>query len=162
MYAIDEESVEVDPFANDKTKTFQLQDVVTHGNPNDKSFINHNLFTIGDGNDAIVEPDSDEDDDDDGGDVIDIDGVVDKQATAHSKFANFAFTNEKLIPKLRINNNKNADNPSQIQMQQKHQLSNATNQQTERDLHQGQQQMPNNVISTRSPTRQMNYKHSSK
>lgn len=165
VYAIDEESVEVDPFSNDKTKQFQLQDVVTHGNPNDKSFINHNLFTIGDGNDAIVETDSDEDDDDDGGDVIDIDGVVDKQPTSHSKFANFAFTDEKLIPKLKINNynnNKNADNPSQIQMQQKQQPTNPTNQQTQRDLHQGQQQIPNNVISTHSPTRQMTYKHLSK
>lgn len=173
MYAIDEESVEVDPFLNDKTKTFQLQDVVTHGNPNDKSFINHNLFTIGDGNDAIVENDSDEDDDDDDvADVIDIDGVVDKQATGHnSKFANFAFNDEKLIPKPKTDNNKNADKPSQIQLQPKHrqqqqqqqqpQISNATDQNTQRDLYQGQQQTVN-VIAAHSPNRQMTYKHSSK
>ncbi|XP_055305385.1 probable WRKY transcription factor protein 1 [Sitodiplosis mosellana] len=167
VYAIDEESVEVDPFANDNTKTFQLQDVVTHGNSNDKSFINHNLFTIGDGNDAIVENDSDEDDDDDDGvaDVIDIDGVVDKQATAHnSKFANFAFNDEKLIPISKADNNKNADKPSQIQLQPKHhqhQISNATDQNTQRVPHQGQQQTVNNVIASHS-NRQMTYKHSNK
>lgn len=185
VYAIDEESVEVDPFANDNTKNFQLQDVVTHGNPNDKSFINHNLFTIGDGNDAIAENDSDEDDedDDDGensggvGRVIDTDGMVDKQATGHnSKFANFAFNDKKLIPIAKADNNKNADKPSQIQLQAKHHqeqqqhhqqqqqqpISNATEQNTQRASHQGQQQTVNNVIAAHSPNRQMTYKHSSK
>ncbi|XP_031621482.1 uncharacterized protein LOC116339628 [Contarinia nasturtii] len=166
VYAIDEESVEVDPFANDKTKTFQLQDVVTHGNPNDKSFINHNLFTIGDGNDAIVENGSDEDDDD----VIDIDGVVDKQATAHSKFANFAFNDEKLIQKPKAeNNNKIGDKPSQIQLQQKHQHQHQRIQQQhplpidaniERDTQQGHQQTANNIIAAHS-NRQMTYNNTS-
>lgn len=168
MYAIDDESVEVDPFTNDKTKTIQLQDVVTHGIPNDKSFINHNLFTIGDGNDAIVENDSDEDDD--VADVIDMDGVVEKQATAHSKFANFAFNNEKMIPKSKIDHSNNPNNPSQIQLksqstqqqQQQLQPSNATDQNTERDSHQGHQQTANTIIGGHSTNRQMTYKHSSK
>lgn len=184
MYAIDEESVEVDPFVNDNTKNFQLQDVVTHGNPNDKSFINHNLFTIGDGNDAIVENDSDEDDDDENNGgvarVIDTDGMIDKQATGHnSKFANFAFNDKKLIPIAKVDNNKNVDKPTQIQLQPKHHqdhqqqheqqqqkqqqpISNATDQNTQRASHQGQQQTVNNVIAAHSPNRQMTYKHSSK
>lgn len=169
MYAIDDESVEVDPFSNDKTKTFQLQDVVTHGNPNDKSFINHNLFTIGDGNDAIVENDSDEDDD--VADVIDIDGVVDKEATAHSKFANFAFTDEKLIPKHKANIHKNPDkNPIQIELQQKQRQyqTNATDQdadQGQQQPNQQQQQTANNAVATHFPNignRQMTHKHLSK
>lgn len=167
MYAIDEESVEVDPFANDKTKTFQLQDVVTHGNPNDKSFINHNLFTIGDGNDAIVDNDSDEEDDVD--DVIDIDGVVDKHATVHSKFANFAFNNEKQISKLSADRNQTHNNPSRIQLQHKQQHqqqqqrhTNATEPIAERDFHQVQQQIVNNAIAAHLPNRQMTHKHSSK
>lgn len=163
VYTIDEESVEVDPFANDKTKTFQLQDVVTHGNPNDKSFINHNLFTIGDGNDAIVENDSDEDDVDD---VIDIDGGV-GGGGSHSKFANFAFTDEKLIPKPKAeNNNKIGDKPSKIQLQQKHQhqhpLPNPIASNIERDSQQGHQQTANSIIAAHMNNRQMTYKHSSK
>lgn len=71
---------------------YQLQDVVTHGNFKDR-ILNHNLFTIGDGNDANVDDDSDEDDDD----VIDVDGggVVDRQANKQSKFANFALNADK-------------------------------------------------------------------
>lgn len=165
MYAIDDESVEVDPFANDKTKAIQLQDVVTHGIPNDKSFINHNLFTIGDGNDANVENDSDEDDD--VADMIDMDGVVEKQSNAPSKFANFAFNNEKVITKPKIGNNKNANDPSQIQLQQmqqsqQQQPSNATDRNIERDSHQGHEQTANTIIGTHSTNRQMTYKHSSK
>lgn len=168
MYAIDDESVEVDPFVNDKTKTIQLQDVVTHGIPNDKSFMNHNLFTIGDGNDAIVENDSDEDDDD-VGDGIDMDGVVEKQPNAQSKFANFAFNNEQVVTKPKIGKNKHVNNPSQIQLQQKQQShqhqqqpSNATDQNIERDSHQGRQKTANNIFGSHSTNRQMTYKHSSK
>lgn len=170
MYAIDEESVEVDPFSNDKTKTFQLQDVVTHGNPNDKSFINHNLFTIGDGNDAIVD-NNDSDEDDDVADVIDIDGVVDKQATAQSKFANFAFNDEKQIPKHKTNINKSADKiPSQIELQQKQHQMNATDQNADQGQQQQQhgqkqqQQSANNIVAYGSNigNRQMTYKHTSK
>lgn len=166
MYAIDDESVDVDPF--DKAKTIQLQDVVTHGIPNDKSFINHNLFTIGDGNDAIVERDSDEDDDDDGvgvANVFDIDGVADKHTPVHSKFANFAFNNEKVIARPKIDNNKKPNNPSQIELQQKQQQqqqqqqSNLTDQNTEHASHQGQPKATNTFV---TPNRQMNYKHSSK
>ena len=175
MYAIDDESVDVDPF--DKAKTIQLQDVVTHGIPNDKSFINHNLFTIGDGNDAIVERDSDEDDDDGVDDVFDIDGVVDKHSPVHSKFANFAFNNnEKIIKKPRVDNNKKANNPSQIQLQQKQQQKqqrlqqqqqqqqqlNLTDQNTEQVLHQGQSKATNTFVTSQPTNRQMTYKHSSK
>lgn len=178
MYAIDDESVDVDPF--DKAKTIQLQDVVTHGIPNDKSFINHNLFTIGDGNDAIVERDSDEDDDDDGvgvDDVFDIDGVTDKHTPVHSKFANFAFNNVKAIARPKIDNNKKPSNPSQIESQQKQQQqhheqqqqkqqqqqTNVTEQNTEHDSHQGQPTATNTFVAPPHPTnRQMNYKHSSK
>lgn len=158
MYAIDDESVDVDPF--DKAKTIQLQDVVTHGFPNDKSFINHNLFTIGDGNDAIVEHDSDEDDDD-GDDVFDI-------APAHSKFANFAFNNKKVIVKPKIVNNKLANNPSRIQMQQQQQQeeqqqqSNLTDQNTEKGSPQGQPKATNTIVAPHSTNRQMTYKLSSK
>lgn len=177
MYAIDDESVDVDPF--DKAKTIQLQDVVTHGIPNDKSFINHNLFTIGDGNDAIVDRDSDEDDDDGDGvggdDVFDIDGVVDKHSPVHSKFANFAFNNEKVISKPKIDNNKKPNNPSQIELQQKQQQhqqqhqyeqhqqqSNLTDENTEHVSHQGQPKATNTFVAPHSTNRQMNYKHSSK
>lgn len=183
MYAIDDESVDVDPF--NSAKTIQLQDVVTHGIPNDKSFINHNLFTIGDGNDAIVERDSDEDDDDDDGggvdDVFDVDGVVGKHAPAHSKFANFAFNNnEKVVTRPRIDNNKKTHNPSQIQMQpkqqqqqqqppreeqqqQQHQQSKLDNDQnTEQVSHEGQPKATNNVVVPHSTNRQMTHKLSSK
>lgn len=164
VYAIDDESVDVDPF--DKAKTIQLQDVVTHGIPNDKSFINHNLFTIGDGNDAIVERDSDEDDDDDGvgvDDVFDIDGVADKHTPVHSKFANFAFNNEKVIARPKIDNNKKPSNPSQIELQQQQQQqSNLTEQNTEHGSHQGQAKATNTFVAPPSTNRQMNYKHSSK
>lgn len=190
MYAIDDESVDVDPF-DKAAKTIQLQDVVTHGIPNDKSFINHNLFTIGDGNDAIVERDSDEDEDDDdgvgggggggvvGGNVFDIDGVVDKQhSPVHSKFANFAFNNEKVISKPKIDNNKklSSNNPEQIELQQKqqHQQQHQEQQQqqqqsnlsddqnTEHVSHQGQVKATNTFVAPHSTNRQMNYKHSSK
>lgn len=145
VYAIDDESVEVDPFDSDNMKTFQLQDVVTHGNPNDKSFINHNLFTIGDGNDAIIDNGSDEDDDID--DTIDIDGAVDKHAASHSKFANFAFNDEKHIP-LKTDAN----------MHSKPTLSGAA---TASNPDQGQQQTAN-AIAAHSPNRQLTHKHSSK
>lgn len=96
IYAIDDESSETDSTDKNRNKNFQLQDVVTHGNINDKSFINHNLFTIGDDNDANVETESDEDDDDDMDDMVDNDGVIDKQAT-NSKLSNFAFSSDKPI-----------------------------------------------------------------
>lgn len=169
MYAIDDESVDVDPF--DKAKTIQLQDVVTHGIPNDKSFINHNLFTIGDGNDAIVERDSDEDDDDGVvDDVFDIDGVVDKHSPVHSKFANFAFNNEKVIAKPKVDNNKKANNPSHIELQQQQQhhqqelqqqQSNLPDQNAEQVSHQGQSKATNTIVAPHSTNRQMNHKHSS-
>lgn len=131
--------------------------------------MNHNLFTIGDDNDAIVENDSDEDDD-----VIDIDGIVEKHATDHSKFANFAFNNEKIVPKIMVDNSKAVNSPAQIQLQpkqqqqqqqpqtQQQQLSNATDQNIERDSQQGHQQTANTIIGGHSTNRQMTYKHSSK
>lgn len=157
MYAIDDESVDVDPF--DKAKTIQLQDVVTHGIlPNDKSFMNHNLFTIGDGNDAIVERDSDEDGDGDDDvavdDVFDIDGADKHSPTVHSRFANFAFNNEKVIVKPKIDNNKKANNnPSQ----QNHQP------RTEHISHQGHlAKATTATVAPHSTNRQMTHKLSSK
>lgn len=172
MYAIDDESVDVDPF--DKAKTIQLQDVVTHGIPNDKSFMNHNLFTIGDGNDAIVERDSDEDGDDDDDvvvdDVFDIDGVDKHSPSVHSKFANFAFNNKKVIVKPKIDNNKKANNPTQIESQQQqqqqlhnHHQTNASEQNTEQVSHQGQTKATTTEnIAPHSTNGQMTYKLSSK
>lgn len=177
VYAIDDESVvDVDPF-DKAAKTIQLQDVVTHGIPNDKSFLNHNLFTIGDGNDAIVQRYSDEDDDDDGDvvvdDVFDIDGVVDKHSPVHSKFANFAFNNAKVIAKPKNDSNKKANNPSQIELQHKQQeqqlrqqqqqlKSNLTDQTTEQVLYQGQPKATKTIFTPHSTNRQMTYKLSSK
>lgn len=146
--------------------------------------MNHNLFTIGDGNDAIVERDSDEDDDDDDDvvvdDVFDIDGVDKHSSPVHSKFANFAFNNEKVIVKPKIDNNKKANNPSHIetsqqtqqhhhqQQQQQHMLQkqqqseNGNEQNTEQVSHQGQPKATNTNVAPHSTNGQMNYKLSSK
>lgn len=159
MYAIDDESIDTDAYVSNKNKNFQLQDVVTHGNFNDKTF--HNLFTIGDGNDANTEIDSDEDD----VDIIDIDGVVDKQATKQSKFANFAFNSDKPI-----HNTTNTfvhvrqDNVFQTNLKQNKSEENVKqhNNENHHELHQGQKYTAENIPTNRLSNRQMTYKHSSK
>lgn len=164
VYAIDDESIDTDPFINNKNKNFQLQDVVTHGNFNDKSFLNHNLFTIGDGNDANTEIESDEDDDD----IIDIDGVVDRQATSHSKFANFAFNSDKPI---RNSTNAYVHGRNGDDLQKNHLIRQNKsdenikqhNNENHHELRQGHEiYTAENTLTTRLPSRQMTYKHSSK
>lgn len=145
--------------------------MVTHGNINDKSFMNHNLFTIGDGNDANTNMESDEDDLDDG---IDNDGVIDKQAT-NSKFSNFAFSSDNSnrhsvsTKHSHNNNNNNANSPSTAsspshsidKQQPKQQNATQTNDKNNinHDLHRGQHRAVDNPIAT---NRQMAYKQSSK
>lgn len=169
IYAIDDESSETDPLDNQRNKNFQLQDVVTHGNINDKSFMNHNLFTIGDGNDANTDIDSDEDDLDDG---IDNDGVIDNQAT-HSKFSNFAFSSDKSNRRHSVSakhSHNNANSPSTASqshsIDKQHQTQNATETNVKNnknhDLRQGQHRAADNSIATHSPNGQMTYKQPSK
>lgn len=170
IYAIDDESSETDPLDSQRNKNFQLQDVVTHGNINDKSFMNHNLFTIGDRNDANTDIESDEDDLDDG---IDNDGVIDKQDT-HSRFENFAFSSDKSnrhsVSAKHSHNNVNAPStPSQghpidKQQQQQKQNTTETNDKNNKnhELRQGQNRAADNPIASHSPNGQMTYKQSSK
>lgn len=174
IYAIDDESSEINPLDNQRNKHFQLQDVVTHGNINDKLFMNHNLFTIGDGNDANTDIESDEDDLDDG---IDNDGVIDKQAT-HSKFSNFAFSSDtsnrhSVLAKHSNNNNNNANSASTVSqshlIDKQYQKPNVTETNGKKnnknhDLHQGEHHAAdnNNPIVIHSPNGQMTYKQLSK
>lgn len=164
IYAIDDESSETDPSETNHNKNFQLQDVVTHGNINDKSFINHNLFTIGDGNDANIESDSDEDDDDDMDDIVDID-----KQTANSKFSNFAFSsdkpirpNEKHTKLMTTNINKNDENRQQNHLHAIQSNTNVTNGKLNHERHQGQINATDNGIATHLPNGQMTYKQLSK
>lgn len=108
VYAIDDVSNAPKPIDSVRRISYQLQDVVTHGNFKDR-ILNHNLFTIGDGNDANVDENSDEDDYDD---VIDRDGVVDRAASKHSKFANFALNADKSANRLRNVTRVNSSRPA--------------------------------------------------
>lgn len=159
---MDDVSVDSVPSDSIRSINYQLQDVVTHGNFNDR-----NLFTIGDGNDANIDIDSDEDDDD----VIDVDGVVDKQPDKHSKFANFAFNTDKSLSRRNLTHathNTPATKPNPIvdQMIQRQNQSDALNTKQpnneNHELYQGQKQFEDSMMATRSPNRQMTYKHSSK
>lgn len=91
VYAIDDDINDDDTsFIDSNKKNYQLQDVVTHsGNINNKSFINQNIFAIGsDGNDANIDDDDIDNDEDDGDEIVDLvdnDGVIDKQAISNHR-----------------------------------------------------------------------------
>lgn len=158
---MDDVSVDSAPSDSIRSINYQLQDVVTHGNFNDR-----NLFTIGDGNDANIDIDSEEDDDD----VIDVDGVVYKQPNKQSKFANFAFNADKSVSRRNLTHGTHTPetkpNPIIDHMIQRQNQSDALNTKQlnneNREPYQGQKQFEDNMMATRSPNRQMTYKHTSK
>lgn len=184
IYAIDEVNINSRPSNSLRSINYQLQDVVTHGNFNDR-IRNQNLFTIGDGNDANVDDDSEEDDDD----VIDVDsgragvggvGIVDKQPNKSAKFANFALNADKSIGRRNKTRaysrtmtavkaggsvRDSGMNRGNHMIQRQNQSVTSINKQRNNEnaeLNQGQLKFEDSFVATISPIGQMTYKPASK
>lgn len=186
IYAIDEVNINSRPSNSLRSINYQLQDVVTHGNFNDR-IRSQNLFTIGDRNDANVDDDSEEDDDD----VIDVDGgggvggggggrIVDKQPNKSAKFANFALNADKPMERrnkthaysrtmtamkagasARDSGSNRGNHMIQRQNQSVALINNQRNNENA-ERNQGQPKFEDSFMATISPIGQMTYKPTSK
>lgn len=192
VYAIDDDIDDDTSFIDSNKKAYQLQDVVTHsGNINNKSFINHNVLAIGsDGNDANIDEDADDDLDGEEGDdevvdLVDNDGVVDKQALNNHREVFNSF-NDRYDPHSRMGVNLPRTKQNQLtrkqqqlpkptplspiiandqepKQQQRHEENEQVHDNGKLDLRQGQSHTSdNNVTETHLPNEQMTHKHLSK